>query len=66
VCTGAERRKKARQGLGLGFKEKRRERETAAGAMAINGRGGCRRFWFEIKGGGVTEGELMGGRGTGA
>jgi NOL1/NOP2/fmu family ribosome biogenesis protein len=44
ACTGAERRKKARQGLGLGFKEKRRERETAAGAMAINGRGGHRRF----------------------
>jgi hypothetical protein len=39
ACTGAERIKRVRQGLGLGFKEKRREREMAAGAMAIGGHG---------------------------
>jgi hypothetical protein len=44
ACTSAERREKARQGLGLGFKEKGRERETVAGAMAIDGRGGRRRL----------------------
>jgi hypothetical protein len=42
ACSGAETRKKARQGLSLGFKEKRREREMAAGVMTINGRGGRR------------------------
>jgi hypothetical protein len=57
---GCGKEKKTRQGLGLGFKEKGRERETAAGAIAIDGRGGRRRLDVLQGEGGVTEGEIEG------